>query len=169
MPNKIDSLYIQRFRGVEDVHLEGMGVFNLFVGANNSGKTTILEALAACCRSTDPFEWLGITTRRDLTPIRRTSLEALSWIFPQNKKPGSTWVSCELTGQFGLENESWTYQRIWCRRDSKKSRMPMVLEVRERARRIKHSGCSGHCSTMLPSPLRTARETLCFQITQYGD
>lgn len=37
---------IQRFRGFEDLGLSGLGRINLIVGRNNSGKTSLLEALA---------------------------------------------------------------------------------------------------------------------------
>lgn len=37
---------IQRFRGFEDLELAGLGRINLIVGRNNSGKTSLLEALA---------------------------------------------------------------------------------------------------------------------------
>lgn len=37
---------IQRFRGFEDLELSGLGRINLIVGRNNSGKTSLLEALA---------------------------------------------------------------------------------------------------------------------------
>lgn len=39
----LSSLHIQRFRGLEDIKLEGLGAFNLLVGANDVGKTSVLE------------------------------------------------------------------------------------------------------------------------------
>jgi AAA15 family ATPase/GTPase len=41
----LDSLTIHQFRGLRDVELKDLGQINLFVGINNSGKTTVLEAL----------------------------------------------------------------------------------------------------------------------------
>lgn len=37
---------IRRFRGIEDLELTGLGRINLIVGRNDSGKTSVLEALA---------------------------------------------------------------------------------------------------------------------------
>lgn len=42
----LDSLKIQNFRLLEDVEVKKLGHVNLIVGKNNSGKSTVLEALA---------------------------------------------------------------------------------------------------------------------------
>lgn len=41
----IKKLDIQNFRGIRSGHLEDLRQFNLFVGPNNSGKSTVIEAL----------------------------------------------------------------------------------------------------------------------------
>jgi putative ATP-dependent endonuclease of the OLD family len=48
-----DSLYVKRFRSVEDVALSDLGQLNVLIGKNNSGKSNILSALNAF------FECLG--------------------------------------------------------------------------------------------------------------
>lgn len=40
------SIQIQNFRGLRDLRIEDLGRVNLLVGANNVGKTSVLEALA---------------------------------------------------------------------------------------------------------------------------
>lgn len=47
MPNDrhLSSIAISRFKGLEELHLEGTGGFNVLLGANNVGKTSILEAI----------------------------------------------------------------------------------------------------------------------------
>ncbi len=46
-PSKhLDSLTVKNFRVLEDVEIEKLGHVNLIVGKNNSGKSTVLEALA---------------------------------------------------------------------------------------------------------------------------
>ena len=42
----LDSLKIQNFRLLEDIEVKKLGHVNLIVGKNNSGKSTVLEALA---------------------------------------------------------------------------------------------------------------------------
>jgi putative ATP-dependent endonuclease of OLD family len=41
------TVRIQRFRSIEDVALESIGRFNVFIGKNNAGKSTILGAISA--------------------------------------------------------------------------------------------------------------------------
>jgi AAA15 family ATPase/GTPase len=45
MTKHLDSLKIQNFRMLEDFEVEKLGQINLIVGKNNSGKSTVLEAL----------------------------------------------------------------------------------------------------------------------------
>jgi AAA15 family ATPase/GTPase len=45
----IENLQINRFRGIRDLNLAGLGWVNILVGKNNSGKTTILEAISIAC------------------------------------------------------------------------------------------------------------------------
>lgn len=42
---KLSSLKIKNFRALEDFEVKQLGVVNLIVGSNNSGKTSVLEAL----------------------------------------------------------------------------------------------------------------------------
>lgn len=39
------TLSVRHFKGLETIDLEGLGSFNVLVGANDVGKTTVLEAL----------------------------------------------------------------------------------------------------------------------------
>src|SRR5579872_1641950 len=43
--NMIQSIHIEGYRGFTDFEMNGLGRVNLLVGANNSGKTSVLEAL----------------------------------------------------------------------------------------------------------------------------
>jgi AAA15 family ATPase/GTPase len=42
---KLKSLYVENFRCLEDVEVKTLGHVNLIVGGNNTGKSTVLEAL----------------------------------------------------------------------------------------------------------------------------
>lgn len=52
----IESIHIRNFRGIQTGHLDRFRQFNLLVGPNNAGKSTLLEAL-----------YLAGTTSRDAT------------------------------------------------------------------------------------------------------
>jgi energy-coupling factor transporter ATP-binding protein EcfA2 len=78
----IESLHIRSFRGLKDVHLESMGRFNLLVGENNSGKTSILETIMLMLRPSDARQWLKILNIRDIDLANTNLGEAVSWLFP---------------------------------------------------------------------------------------
>jgi hypothetical protein len=81
--NALESLTIRAFRGLRDVELERLGRINLLVGANNSGKTSVLEAIATFSRPLDPLEWATTAWRREVGSARGARLESLKWMFPQ--------------------------------------------------------------------------------------
>lgn len=58
-----DSVTIRRFRGLEDLEIDGLGVFNLFVGANDVGKTSVLEAIFLLC-ATHPMALVRMQNHR---------------------------------------------------------------------------------------------------------
>jgi len=78
----IESLHIRSFRGLKDLSLENMGRFNLLVGQNNSGKTSVLEALMLFLRPSDVRQWLRILNIRDIGFANSNLGEAVSWFFP---------------------------------------------------------------------------------------
>jgi recombinational DNA repair ATPase RecF len=100
MKQHLENLTIERFRGLRDLELKDLGQVNLFVGPNNSGKTSALEAIATYCRPLDPLEWLNTSRRREIagrgTPIAR--LSALRWLFPQSLGSLGTPVVAPISG-----------------------------------------------------------------------
>jgi len=76
------SIHIERFRRLEGVRLEELGVVNILVGRNNCGKTSILEALAIASDPMNVFTWIDTGRDRELKPTRTPVLEILSWFFP---------------------------------------------------------------------------------------
>ena len=104
MMKHLDNLTIHRFRGLRDLTLQDLGQINLLVGANNSGKTSVLEAISTYCRPLDPLEWLNTSWRREIKSSRKPQLDALRWLFPQNSEfshihlyEGETYVSSNGT------------------------------------------------------------------------
>jgi energy-coupling factor transporter ATP-binding protein EcfA2 len=78
----IERLTIHQLRGLRDVELPEFGRINVLVGRNNSGKTTVLEALALYARPLRPGEWVEVARRRDLAYSRAAMIEGLRWLFP---------------------------------------------------------------------------------------
>lgn len=77
------SIHIERFRRLENLCLDDLGTVNLLVGRNNSGKTSVLEALAIACHPTDAFTWIDTGRERELKSARTPVLEVLNWFFPR--------------------------------------------------------------------------------------
>jgi energy-coupling factor transporter ATP-binding protein EcfA2 len=76
------SIHIERFRRLEGLRLEDLGTVNLLVGKNNSGKTSVLEALAIASHPTSATQWIDVGRERELKSARTPLLEVLNWFFP---------------------------------------------------------------------------------------
>ncbi len=78
-----EALTLHRFRRLSGVALEDFGAFNLLVGPNNSGKTSVLEALALACAPLDLANWIEVAWEREIKSARTPVAESLKWLFPQ--------------------------------------------------------------------------------------
>ena len=61
----LKSLHIKSYRGIEDLALSNLSPVSLIVGANNSGKSSILEAVALLLRPLAPPQWIRVGLQRD--------------------------------------------------------------------------------------------------------
>ena len=91
------SLRIAQFRGIQELKLEDFGRINLFVGPNNSGKTSVLDALSLFCRPLDINNWREAAWRREVKSARTPLTEPFKWLFPQfvesnHPRPHSIWI-----------------------------------------------------------------------------
>jgi ABC-type lipoprotein export system ATPase subunit len=80
---QLESFTIEQFRGLKRLQLEGLSRVNLLFGLNNSGKTTVLEALSCYARPLDGLHWLSVALGRFGTFSRGSRVQALKWLFPQ--------------------------------------------------------------------------------------
>lgn len=84
----IDDFTIHRFRGMQEAKLENLGQINLLVGGNNSGKTSMLEALSLFCDPLNQRNWSNVASARETTSPLRSNLslglsDRILWLFPQ--------------------------------------------------------------------------------------
>lgn len=63
----LDSLHIKNFRCLENFRVERLGRLNLIVGGNNSGKSTVLEALRVYAGNANRFLLLDLARSHDET------------------------------------------------------------------------------------------------------
>jgi AAA domain, putative AbiEii toxin, Type IV TA system len=84
----LTALEVARYRGLRDFSLRGLGRVNLLVGPNNSGKTSVLEAISLAAAPLDPFGWIRVATRRESLLSAWMIGERLRWLFPQHASKG---------------------------------------------------------------------------------
>lgn len=62
----LKMLDIKAFRGASSVVLSDITPVALVVGANNAGKSSVLEAAALALRASDPGQWVKVSRHRDI-------------------------------------------------------------------------------------------------------
>ena len=116
--HSLEKVWINGFRGLRNLSLDGLGTVNVLVGANNSGKTSVLEALSILCNPYEPYEWLAMVRRRDFGGLDETHIQSLRWCFPQAGELGDPEFlfqsHCEMTcaGAFPLRKLRVEYKDI---------------------------------------------------------
>jgi len=84
--SKLTKLSIQSFRQISNLVLDDLRGFNVLVGENSAGKTSVLEAAALFCRPLDPLELLSTARRREIKSSREQILDGVRWLFPQTSQ-----------------------------------------------------------------------------------
>ena len=109
MSHLFDSFRIGHFRGFTDVELTDCGAVNLLIGSNNSGKTSILEALAVYARPFDQREWMEVLKRRDARSGRGAQVDDLLGLFQQQPQYH---LDLSATGTAPISNLAATATKI---------------------------------------------------------
>src|SRR5713226_8858427 len=83
----IDEFTIHHFRGMREAKFETLGQINLLIGSNNSGKTSVLEALSVFCDPLNPRTWSSVASARETSPLgpRLSLSDRILWLFPQEE------------------------------------------------------------------------------------
>lgn len=66
MPPVLQKLSLLAYRGISSLVLDDLAPVSLIVGANNAGKSTILEAAGLVLRPPDPAQWISAVRHRDI-------------------------------------------------------------------------------------------------------
>ncbi len=100
----LEHLQIKNFRGFDSLEIEGLSKINLFVGKNNSGKTSILEALFLLFGMSNPTLPSNINNIRGLGKGNQIGLsQQLKYLFHNlnlSEKPS-------FYGRFNDTSERW--------------------------------------------------------------
>ncbi len=109
---------IHGFRGLKRLRLKDLGLINILVGENNSGKTSVLEAIAILSRALEPDEWLWMARRRDFGLLDETRIQSLRWCFAHAAELSDPDIlfegACEITcdGRFPVRRLTVRYQDL---------------------------------------------------------
>jgi len=82
MTTILQNLSLEAYRGISELSLEGLTSVNLVVGANNSGKSSILEAAGLLLRPPDPMQWISAVRHRDFD---MSLVDGLWSLFPRGE------------------------------------------------------------------------------------
>ena len=75
------SVRIQNFRQFKDLELKNLGRINLITGQNNTGKTSLLEALLLHVSPTNPEIVLTVAQLREIEKVLAEGPNSWGWIF----------------------------------------------------------------------------------------
>ena len=116
--SNLENVTIHQFRGLRDLELKDLGRINLLVGINNSGKTSVLEALSVYCHPLDIKVWLSTARQReqDIRVSRTQSIDALRWLFTHDSasivEPDKPIILISSTGLFSVEKLIARYEEM---------------------------------------------------------
>jgi predicted ATP-dependent endonuclease of OLD family len=114
----LETVTIHQFRGLRDLELKDLGRINLLVGLNNSGKTSVLEALSVYCHPLDIKVWLSTARQReqDIGVYRTRLLDAIRWLFTHNSastlEPDKPIILISSTGLFSVKKLRASYEEM---------------------------------------------------------
>lgn len=109
----LENITIHQFRGLKELELKDLGQINLFVGVNNSGKTSVLEALSIYCDPLDLRGWISTARQREeiFSSSRTPPLDALRWLFNKDTPDiGNIFISGD--GAFAIKRIKAAYEDI---------------------------------------------------------
>jgi hypothetical protein len=99
----LESIDIESYRNLDGLHGEGFAPFNLVIGANNSGKTSFLEAVFLHCAPLNFHALLTLLSHREggFRANNQNLIDRFRWFFtdPLNKTTLQLRISGSYAGQ----------------------------------------------------------------------
>ncbi len=119
-----DSLEIRQFRAFDFIKIEQLGHINLFLGKNNAGKSTLLEALYLYANLGSPKVMQAILDGRDEPGEVRhgNTAEPTVWSLFYDHPPLERIVNSIQIGRVGAPDSALTLSITWLRRISEMDR-----------------------------------------------
>jgi AAA15 family ATPase/GTPase len=105
-----EDIEIRKFRGIKSLEINSLARINLFVGDNNCGKSSLLEALFLLSGPTYPALDININTSREYTGIKEKDL---SLLFYGYEFTGNNVINiCAKNNEFNWKLAITPYEKI---------------------------------------------------------
>jgi AAA15 family ATPase/GTPase len=148
----INDFTIRGFRGLQNLKIEKLGQVNLFVGNNNSGKTSALEAAFILCDPLNPRTWYEAGSQRELASVSPSVTDRLIWFFPGGVNDNTSLsenakISFAASGHLPIKKMSASYEKYTEIVKVPSSRLDEgTILIEEREREIEIEGIKIHIS-----------------------
>lgn len=110
----IQKLDIKKFRGLNSLYIEDLSRINVFVGANNCGKTSVLEAIKILSAPNDIGQFVTVALRRsgaNNEQRKKNLVNYLLSIFQQeHDKDADTEKTYSIQMSMSIENHEYSYE-----------------------------------------------------------
>ncbi|QSJ19478.1 AAA family ATPase [Nostoc sp. UHCC 0702] len=139
------TIKIENFRSFQTFELQQLGRVNLIVGKNNSGKTTILEAIQLLC------------SRSNLEPLRQTMTNRSEYFFDDERSERRVGLAQELDIRhlfYGHEIEQGSNFSIIGTNGNIQEELFVTIEVRENPSKEPFSSSHEFVDDEIPDALR---------------
>lgn len=105
MPEYISKLQINAFRGVKGLTLDNLSTVNVLVGANNCGKTSVLEAISFLGCPYYPSRIASLATMRHIfsysSPFQSIADDISTLFFKERNSHGVDFYTMDLQASYG--------------------------------------------------------------------
>jgi len=102
----VRSLRVESYRGVSGLEVADLSAFSVLVGANDAGKTSVLEALTLLCDPTDLTQWLLLSR----CPLGVGVRSAIEGVFPSTLRGSPRKIAVSGDVQNATQRVVVTYQ-----------------------------------------------------------
>lgn len=95
----IEDLTIRRFRGIEELELQGLGRLNLVIGPNGAAKTTLLQAVFALCLDSNSEGLVRLAKPEEDESNLEGLKRAFQWMLHRSGKSPEAYASVEFVAR----------------------------------------------------------------------
>jgi len=110
----IRQLYINHFRGIQEIQLQNIGKVNLLLGRNNCGKSSVLDALYLLSCPTEPWNFVDINAARSYARRGPHDLEL-------------NFNNCDMDSPIKIEGQYPEGMRTLCIRKAEDTQSEIIL------------------------------------------